>query len=228
MSPETNKVAGAVLGTLVFAMGIGFVADLIFAVEEPETPGFEVAVAEEGAAEVAAPADDVEPIAVRLATADAAAGEGAAKACVACHVLDSSNANKVGPGLWDIVGRVPGSHEGFNYSAALIEYGQTHVWDYEQLDAFLANPKAVVPGTKMAYAGLKRPEARADLIAFLRGLSDNPAPLPEVTAEEAADVVVPSTTPEATPPVVLETPAAETAPAPATEAAPAVEPAPVQ
>lgn len=179
MSLETNKIFGAVLGTLVFAMGVGMVSDMIYHVEAPEKPGFEVAVAGEAtAAETPADAPTEEPIAVRLASADAAKGESLTKACVACHDLSSANANKVGPGLWEIVNRKPGAHEGFSYSGAMVEFGAANVWDYQHLDAFLANPKKVVAGTKMAYAGMKKPEDRAALVAYLRTLSANPAPLP--------------------------------------------------
>lgn len=180
MSLETNKIAGAVLGTITFALGLGFVAELIFSQEAPEKPGFEVVVEDAalaaGAAEAAPEA--AAPIATRLASADAAKGEATAKACAGCHVLDSSNANKVGPGLWNIVNRTPGAHEGFQYSPAMVEFGKANVWDYTHLDNFLAAPKAVVPGTKMGYAGLKKPEDRANVIAYLRSLADTPAPLP--------------------------------------------------
>jgi cytochrome c len=216
MSLEFNKIAGAGLGALVFAMGVGFVSDLIFHVEAPEKPGFEVAVAESAPAEGEAPAAaEVEPIAVRLASADAAKGEGLTKACAACHVFDSSDVNKVGPGLWNIVNRKPGTHADFSYSAGMVAFGEANVWDYDHLDAFLANPKGVVEGTKMAYAGMKKPQDRADLIAYLRTLSDSPAPLPEVSAAPAEAAPAEAAPAEAAP---AEAAPAEAAPA---EAAPA-------
>jgi cytochrome c len=219
MSLEFNKVAAAGLSALVFAMLVGFVGDLIFDVEAPERPGFEVAVEEgapaEGGGEAAAAT--VEPIAVRLASANAEKGQSLAKACTACHVLDSSDTNKVGPGLWNIVNRKPGTHGGFSYSAPMVAFGEANVWDYDHLDAFLTNPKGTVAGTKMAYAGMKKPQDRADLIAYLRSLSDSPAPLPEAAAAAPAE----SAPAEAAP---AEAAPAEAAPA---EAAPA-EPAPAQ
>jgi cytochrome c len=209
MSLEFNKLAGAVLGTLTFAMGVGFVAELIFTQEPSEKPGFEVAVAEEAPAADAGAAAEVvvEPIAVRLASADPAKGESLTKSCAACHVLDSSDVNKVGPGLWNIVNRKPGAHADFKYSAAMVEFGNANVWDYNHLDNFLANPKASVPGTKMAYAGMKKPEDRANLIAYLRTLADTPAPLPAADAAEAPAAEAPA---EAAP---AEAPAADAAPA---------------
>ncbi len=125
-----------------------------------------------------ATASDVAPIADRLKAADAAAGEKATKVCTACHSFADTGANKVGPGLWDVVNRKPGTHEGFKYSPAMATFGETHTWDYATLDIYLTNPKAEVPGNKMAFAGIKKPEDRANAIAYLRSLSTNPAPLP--------------------------------------------------
>ena len=126
---------------------------------------------------------------MRLASADAGAGESVYKICAACHTADNGGANKVGPNLWDIVNRPIASHEGFSYSGAMQEFAQdgTVVWDYQHLDDFLASPKGLVKGTAMGFAGIKKPDERADLIAYLHTLSDNPAPLPEVpSGEEAA------------------------------------------
>ena len=99
-----------------------------------------------------------------------------AKKCTSCHGLDKGGANKVGPNLWGVVNRDIGAHEGFAFSEALT--GKEGVWDYEQLNAFLANPKTYAPGTKMAFAGVGKDAERADLIAYLRSLADQPAPLP--------------------------------------------------
>jgi cytochrome c len=226
MSLEFNKVAGAFLGTLTFVMGVGFVAELIFEQEPPEKPGFEVAAAEgeaqaEGGGEEAAA---VEPIAVRLAAADPAKGEGVAKACATCHDLSSANTNKAGPGLWNIVGRKPAGHEGFAYSPAMVEYSNTHAeWNWENLDHFLASPKAEVPGTKMGYAGVKKPDDRASLIAYLRTLSDSPLPLPAADAAPAAEApAAPAAEAPAAEAPAAEAPAAE---APAAEAPAAEAPA---
>jgi cytochrome c len=82
----------------------------------------------------------------------------------------------VGPNLWDVVGNKQAHIAGFGYSPALQAAGGT--WDYEKMNAFLANPKAAVPGTRMAFAGMRRADDRANLIAYLRTLSDSPRPLP--------------------------------------------------
>ena len=102
------------------------------------------------------------------------------KKCAACHTNDASNANKVGPGLWNIVNRPVAAHEGFKYSGAMTEFSQggTVVWDYQHLSEFLAAPKKHIPGTAMGFAGLKKIDDRANLIAYLRTVGDTPAPLP--------------------------------------------------
>lgn len=199
MSLQPNKILGAVLAVAVVAFAIDFVSDQIFAKQEPAAPGYvvdmkaapAVAAAEPPAAAAAdakapaaaatqqvATAADVAPIADRLKTADAAAGEKSAKVCTACHSFANTGDNKVGPGLWEVVNRKPGSHEGFKYSQGMATFGETHTWDYATLDVYLTNPKVEVPGNKMAFAGIKKPEDRANVIAYLRSLSANPAPLP--------------------------------------------------
>lgn len=178
---ELNKIAGAVLGTLLFVMSIGMVASAVFAPKKPAVPGYALAGAEEAkpAAGAAAAAPSV-PLPELLAKADAARGQTAARACVACHSFEKGGANKVGPALWDVVGRAKAAVEGFGYSGALKERGgKGETWDYAALDGFLANPRQYAPGTTMAFAGISRPEQRADVIAYLRSLSDNPKPLPQ-------------------------------------------------
>ena len=151
---ELNKVAGAVLGALLFVAGSGFVAELIYHPTPAGEAGYllEVPPAESGGGQ-AAPA--VEPIAVRLAGASAEKGQGGTKACQACHSFEKGGPNKVGPDLWDIVEREKAHAAGFDYSAGLKEKGGT--WTYEDLDHFLENPKGYVKGTKMAFADIGSP-----------------------------------------------------------------------
>lgn len=177
---QLNKLAGAFLGTVFILFSISLISDALFFSPAPEKPGYIVEAAEAATGEggaAAAPAA-IEPIAPLLASADAAAGEAVFKKCAACHTPDSGGANKVGPNLWGVVGRPIASHEGFGYSAALKEYASNGAWDYEKLSAFITAPKAAVKGTAMGFAGIKKAEERANLIAYLRSLADSPAPLP--------------------------------------------------
>ena len=105
------------------------------------------------------------PVPVVAQTAgDPAAGEKVFNQCKACHTVEAGK-NRVGPSLHGVVGRKAGTVEGFNYSPAMKEYGQT--WTPENLDKYLSDPKGAIPGNKMAFAGLKKPEDRANVIAWL-------------------------------------------------------------
>lgn len=178
MNIEANKIAGAVLSTLLVVMGLSMTAGIVFAPHKPAVPGFDLPSEEPaaGGATAAAPAAE-EPIAVRLAKADPAKGEKAVAACKACHTFEKGGANKVGPHLFDVYGRNEGSVAGFGYSAAM-KGRNDKTWDADALDHFLKNPKAYVPGTIMAFAGIAKPETRADVVAYLNSLADAPKPLP--------------------------------------------------
>ena len=175
---ELNKILGAILGTCLLLMVTNFAASAIFAPEKPEQPGFEIAVKEEtpaGAAkEAAAPSEPIEKL---LQTASVEKGTAAAKKCAACHTFEKGGPNRVGPNLFGVINEKKGEGRGgFNFSAAMKAKGGT--WTYEDLNAFLLNPKAFVPGTAMGFAGISKDSERADVIAYLRSLADNPAPLP--------------------------------------------------
>jgi cytochrome c len=97
-----------------------------------------------------------------------AAGEKVFRKCAACHAVGADAKNKVGPELADVIGRTAGTAPDFEYSPAMIAYGEAgNVWDAETLSAYLESPKTVVKGTKMAFAGLKKPEERASVIAYI-------------------------------------------------------------
>jgi cytochrome c len=185
---ELNKIIGAILGTLLFVMGVGFLAEAIY---HPAAtgPGYALPGEVEGGEEPDQPEGPAVSIGTLLAAADPVAGEASAKKCQACHDLSAANANKTGPGLYDVVERVIGSHPGFAYSAVLAEHqaaGDT--WTYDNLNQFLLSPKGFAPGTKMTFAGVKNDEERANIIAFLATLSASPKPFPpaEAPAQAAA------------------------------------------
>ena len=174
---EFNKIAGAVLFAALVIFGTKTMSDIIFASHAPEKPGFVVAVATEaGGTAPAAKAEPAVPLAELLKAASIEAGQRVAKKCAACHSFGKGGANKVGPHLYDIVGRTLGAVDGFAYSGALRQMGGD--WGYDALDAFIKKPKSWLPGTKMAFAGIRKPEQRANLIAYLRSLSEAPKPLP--------------------------------------------------
>jgi cytochrome c len=182
---EFNKIAGAVLGTSLLVLGLQTFAGILYHSEKPAKPGYEIAVAdaEDGAsAETTTTEAEAVPLATLLASASAESGQGQARKCAACHTFDQGGANKIGPNLYEVVGRPVASHEGFAYSDAMKAKGGE--WTYEDLSAFLADPKGALPGTKMAFAGMKNPTQRADLLAYLRTLAANPEPLPEAAAAE--------------------------------------------
>lgn len=180
-SSYLNSAAGAFLGVLFVLMTLSIVSEGIYDAPAPETEGFMIEAAESGG-EAAGAEEEAAPelIAPLLASADPAKGETVFKKCAACHTAEPGGANKVGPALWGTVNRPIASHEGFNYSAAMTEFseGGSVVWDYEHLSNFLAAPKKYIKGTAMGFAGLKKIDERADLIAYLRTLADTPAPLP--------------------------------------------------
>ncbi len=188
MNSYVNMGVGALLGTVFVLMSVSIASEGIFHSGAPEKEGFTI-VAEETGGEAAGGGEAAAavPIATLLASADAGAGETVFKKCASCHTPEKGGPNKVGPGLWDVVNRPVASHEGFSYSAGMTTFSEGHkvVWDYDHLSFFLEAPKKHVPGTAMGFAGLKKDDERANLIAYLRTLSDNPAPLPTASSEGA-------------------------------------------
>ena len=184
---EFNKVFAALLVAGVVAMLCGFIAKQVV---HPETLAknavlIEAAQAAEGGSAVAT---GPEPILGLLAKADIAKGKAIAKACSACHNFDNPGKDGVGPHLWGVVGRAKDSVAGFAYSGELEKVGDKK-WTYAELNKFLYKPKAYASGTKMTFIGVKKPEDRAALIAYLRTLNDAPLPLPtdaEISAETPA------------------------------------------
>ena len=173
---EFNKLVASVLVAGLVFMAINVGVDEFShknALEKTvyPVPQAQAAVAEDAMAEDAGPS-----LLALIAMTDMAAGKKLLKRCASCHDLAQGGPNKIGPNLWDVVGADVASHDGYSYSAALSAVDGE--WSYEALDAFLTKPKAFAPGTKMTFAGLKKPADRANIIGFLRMLSENPAPLP--------------------------------------------------
>jgi cytochrome c len=176
---ELNKIFGAIILAMLIAMVAGAISrglvptgnhgeERVVAFAAPEVEG-------SGAAEAEVEAEPA--IETLLASADVGSGEKIFKKCAACHTNEKGGANKVGPALWGIVGQDIAAVDGFAYSDAL--NGKEGAWTYEALSGFLKRPRDWAPGTKMGFAGLKKVDDRADIIVYLRSLSDNPVALPQ-------------------------------------------------
>jgi cytochrome c len=219
---EWNKVAGAVLGTLIFIFVIRLVAEAVYEPEIPAKPGFAVqGVVEAAGGAASAPVEEAIPDwGTVLPTADAAAGKTVSVKCEQCHDTSSAKTNKIGPALFGVVDRARATVPGFDYSAAMKAKGGT--WTYDELFKFIKSPGAYIPGTKMSFAGLSSAKDRINLIAFLRTNADSPAAIPapapaKAATPDAAAVSAPATPPPAT----SAAPAAKAGAAPAAAAAPA-------
>lgn len=172
-----EKLGFGVLVTAWVVWGTNKIGDKLVHAEEPAKMGFEVAVAGGGAAEAAAPKEPEKPVAELIASADPKHGEKVFGACKACHTADTSGKNKIGPNLWNVVGRKKATEPGFSYSDAFHKLEGN--WTDADLEKFIHSPKEFAPGTKMTFAGIKKNKDLAALIVYLHSLSDNPLPLPK-------------------------------------------------
>lgn len=180
MSDRFNTIAGWTLFAGIIALGAGIVSNKMFHQERPEPMAFAIEGVETGG-EGAAAGPSLNTL---LATADVAAGEKVFAKCMACHTINQGGANGIGPNLWATLGEaIAVGKAGFAFSDALKKVGGT--WTFEQMDHWLASPRDFAPGTKMSFAGLSKPQDRANIIAYMNAQGSN-LPLPAADAEPEA------------------------------------------
>ena len=173
-----NKIAGAALATGLVIFGLQNLIHIVFEQPPPAKPGYAVAV-QVAAGGAAAPADVLPDWGTVLPKADVAHGQAITAKCASCHAFDAAGTNGIGPGLYGVVGRPPGSHAGYSYDQAMTDFAKTNpAWTYDLLYKFLKAPGQFMPGTRMTFAGLPDPQDRVDLIAYLRSNGSPSYPIP--------------------------------------------------
>ena len=175
---ELNKIIAAILMVALLVIGLGKFADTVFHVKQPKNPGYQVEVESQLASANSDTAEVVKKIdiAAIMALGDVASGEKIFKKCVACHSINKGGKNKIGPALYNVVGRAVGGVDNYKYSKTLSSYGKD--WTFEELNGYLQKPASYLKGTKMSFAGLRKEKDRASVIKYLNQNSDNPKLLP--------------------------------------------------
>lgn len=179
-SLKWNKIAAGVLLALLALLIGGLLSEIVLKSPKLEKESYPIEGLKDNIAqEETVKEEKVEPISDLLATANVEKGKEIALRCLQCHSFNKGEAHKTGPNLWGVLGMHIMHVVDYAYSAAFKAFSERDKkWDYEVLNAYLYAPAKYVPGTKMSFIGLKKPQERADLIAYLRTLSDNPLPLP--------------------------------------------------
>ena len=175
---EINKVIAAILMVALLIIGLGKISEVVFHVEKPETPGYSVEVDQitTAVASTNETTEKVVDIAALMSMGDVASGEKIFKKCAACHSIVKGGKNKIGPALYNVVGRKVGAVSDYKYSKALAGYEKS--WTFEELNGYLIKPAKWIKGTKMAFAGLRKEKDRASVIKYLNQNSDSPLSLP--------------------------------------------------
>ena len=177
---EINKIIASILLVALLIIGIIKLSNIIFKVDKLDSSAYKVElpnidsnkVNEENTIKV----EDKVDISALMALGDLTHGEKVFKKCSACHSIEAGGGNKIGPALYNVVGRKIAAVQDYKYSKALVEYKKN--WSFEELNGFLIKPQKWIKGTKMAYAGLRKEKDRASVILYLNKYSDNPLPLP--------------------------------------------------
>ena len=186
---EMNKILGAVLATCLGVVALNIASGAIFSSPKLAKPGYEIAVPDTHKTDPnPVPNSDVLVVSLAdlLAKADVQRGESSAQKCAACHTFTKGGANGLGPNLWGIMGRARASVAGVNYSPTMKAAGGQ--WTVSELMEFIKNPAEKLPGNFMPFGGIARDGERADLMAYLNSLADNPGPLTATSGTQRADL----------------------------------------
>jgi len=175
---ELNKIIAAILMVVLLVIGLGKIADGVFYVKKPKNPGYQIEVESQLTSATSQATEMVEKIDITavMALGDIASGEKIFKKCAACHSINKGGKNKIGPALYNVVGRAVGGVDNYKYSKTLASYNKE--WTFEELNGFLTKPSSYLKGTKMSYAGLRKEKDRASVIKYLNQNSDSPKLLP--------------------------------------------------
>ena len=178
---EINKFLAVVIVALVIIFAIDKIGDYLINPTIPEEQAYKIDIPE--TSDLSSQSEDlqenkisIEPISLLLASASMEKGKKLSSKCSSCHNFNKGEPHKIGPNLFEIVGKPIGKTNDYAYSKAMSSFGNK--WTYENLASFLYKPKNYIKGTKMNFAGFKSVEDRADIVLWLRSNSENPLPLP--------------------------------------------------
>lgn len=175
---ELNKILASILLASLIAMVTGTVVNLLYKPDlSPKERGYSVAMVGHGTGHTPGHQEPTSTVTIAdlMKNANAAHGQNLVKKCVSCHSLEKDGPNKIGPHLWNVIGREKAAITDYKYSAAMI--ASAGVWDYESLFNMIKKPSVYMPGTKMSFSGITNPQDIADIIEYLRvNAHDTPIP----------------------------------------------------
>ena len=173
-----NKIIVSIILAILLILGINKITEVIYYVDKPEKSAYQIdeatTLTSSSTLEKSKETKTIDIMAL-FASVSADEGEKIFKKCVACHNIAKGEGNKIGPALYNVLGRQVGSLTDYKYSKSMATYGKK--WTVEEMNGFLIKPKDWIKGTKMSFAGLKNPKERAAVILFMNKNNDNSLPL---------------------------------------------------
>tara|TARA_Y100000590_G_scaffold330069_1_gene374884 strand:- start:3621 stop:4142 length:522 start_codon:yes stop_codon:yes gene_type:complete len=171
-----NKIIVSVIIAVILVLGINKIADFVFYVEKPTKSAYQVASVSTTSETTSISSNEESlDIMVLIASANVEDGKKVFKKCAACHSINKGGSNKIGPNLWNILGKQSGSVANYKYSKAMTAHQKS--WTFEEMNGFLISPKKWIKGTKMSFIGLSKPEDRAAVILYMNKNTDSPLPI---------------------------------------------------